>query len=104
MLKLSVNDLLWLILGITAGIGYIFATFYIIIARKDSSRWLGLMFLLGPFGSIAIYLIARKEYKDLAKISIYLLTGFILWIPIALLLGINPLYQIFGYVHGWLGI
>lgn len=97
-------NILWFISGLVAGVGYIFATFYILIRRKDSARWLSLMFLLGPFGSALIYLIARKEYKDLALVSLYLLAGFLVWVPISLLVGLNPLYQIEGYVHGWLGI
>ncbi|AWR98055.1 hypothetical protein DFR86_11260 [Acidianus sulfidivorans JP7] len=101
--KINKQEIAWLISGVLAGIGYIFATFYFMIIRKDESRWLGLMFLLGPIGSILVYFIARKEYKDLSLISIYLLVGFLIWVPIALLFGINPLYQFFGYIHGWLG-
>jgi len=97
-------NILWFISGLVAGIGYVFATFYILIRRKDPARWLSLMFLLGPFGSILVYLITRKEYKDLALVSLYLLAGFLVWVPISLYMGINPLYQIEGYVHGWLGI
>jgi hypothetical protein len=61
------------------------------------------MFLLGPFGSLILYIMFRNK-DNIANISLYLLYGFILWVPIALILGINPFYQIFGYVHGWLGI
>ncbi|ARM76903.1 hypothetical protein [Acidianus manzaensis] len=100
---ISKLGLLWIISGILGGLGYIFATFYLMIKRKDSSRWLSLMFLLGPFGSIIIYFITRKEYEDLSLISLYLLIGFIIWIPIALILGLNPLYQMLGFAHGWLG-
>lgn len=97
------KNLLWFLGGLAAGIGYIIGIFYLLITRKDSTRWLGLMFFLGPFGSIILYLLFRKIHKDIATISLYLLYGFIAWVPIALALGLNPLYQIFGYVHGWLG-
>ncbi|BDB98670.1 hypothetical protein [Saccharolobus caldissimus] len=96
------KNVLWFLGGLLAGVGYIFGVFYLILSRKDSSKWLGLMFLLGPFGSLILYIMFRN--KDIATISLYLLYGFILWVPIALILGINPFYQIFGYVHGWLGI
>jgi hypothetical protein len=61
------------------------------------------MFFLGPFGSIILYFLCKNECKDIARLSMYLFYGFLVWIPIALLLGTNPFYQIFGYVHGWLG-
>ena len=98
----NLSKVLWFISGVIAGIGYIFATFYLLIKRKDPSRWLSLMFLLGPFGSVIVYIIARKEHKDLALISLYLLAGFIIWVPISLYLKIDPLYQIENYVNGWL--
>lgn len=100
---LSKNSLLWFLGGLLAGVGYIFGVFYLMITKKDPSRWLGLMLFLGPFGSIMLYFLCRNEHKDIATLSMYLFYGFLVWIPIALLLGINPLYQIFGYIHGWLG-
>ena len=98
----NLSKVLWFVSGVIAGIGYIFATFYFLIKRKDPSRWLSLMFLLGPFGSVLVYIIARKEHRDLALISLYLLAGFLVWVPISLYLKIDPLYQIKAYVNGWL--
>lgn len=92
----------WIILGGLLGIGYIIAIFYIMIKEKKNDRWLGLLFFAGPIGSIISYLLTKKENRNISKISLSLLIGFIIWIIIAIPLGINPFYQIFGYIHGWL--
>jgi len=78
--------------------------FYLIIARKGPERWLGLLYFAGPLGSLIIYYLTRKSDRDLKDMALYLLYGFLAWIAIALALGMNPFYQVFGYVHGWLGI
>ncbi len=103
-MKLNKNALSikWIILGALAGIGYIIAIFYVLLSEKGNERWLSLLFFAGPLGAIIAYLLVRKNNFKLAKISLGLLIGFIVWIAIAIPLGINPMYQLFGYVHGWL--
>ncbi|BFH74602.1 hypothetical protein SJAV_25460 [Sulfurisphaera javensis] len=92
----------WIASGALAGIGYIIAIFYILIKEKGNERWLGIMFFIGPIGALLVYLLTRKSNVRLVRISLGLLIGFAIWVIIALPLGINPLYQLFGYVHGWL--
>lgn len=50
-----------------------------------------------------MYYMTRKENKELARMSILLLFGFAIWVIIAVSLNINPFYQYFGYIHGWIG-
>jgi len=98
------NRFLWLLGGALAGVGYIIGAFYLLIARKGSERWLGLLYFAGPIGSLIMYLLLRNDKQNsyLKDMALYLLYGFIMWIVIAIPLGLNPFYQIFGYVHGWL--
>jgi tryptophan-rich sensory protein len=97
------KDLGWLISGIAGGVGYIIGTFYMIFFRRDEYRWLGLLYLIGPVGSVLMYYMTRKENKELARMSLLLLLGFTIWVIIALPLNIDPFYQYFGYIHGWIG-
>ncbi|MQL56092.1 hypothetical protein [Acidianus ambivalens] len=97
------KDLGWLIGGIAGGVGYIIGTFYMIFFRRDEYRWLGLLYLIGPVGSVLMYYMTRKENKELARMSLLLLLGFAIWVIIALPLNIDPFYQYFGYIHGWIG-
>lgn len=92
----------WIVLGAIGGIGYIVAIFYIMLKEKKNDRWLGLLFFIGPFGAIISYMLTKKDNPRIHKISVSLLLGFIIWVVIAIPLGLNPLYQLFGYVHGWL--
>lgn len=98
------RDLGWLISGVVAGIGYIIGAFYLMIFRKDDYRWLGLLYLVGPVGSVLMYYMTRKENKELARMSLYLLLGFAIWVVIAIPLNLNPFLLYFGFIHGWLGI
>jgi tryptophan-rich sensory protein len=97
------KDLGWLMSGIAGGVGYIIGTFYMIFFRRDEYRWLGLLYLIGPVGSVLMYYMTRKENKELARMSLLLLLGFAIWVIIALPLNIDPFYQYFGYIHGWIG-
>ncbi|MGC9106265.1 MAG: hypothetical protein ACP5HQ_07600 [Thermoprotei archaeon] len=94
----------WFLGGLLAGVGYIAGIFYVMIARKGPERWLGLLYFAGPLGSLLIYFLTRKSDRDLKDMALYLLYGFIAWVVIALALGVNPFYQVFAYVHGWLGV
>ncbi|BBG23323.1 hypothetical protein IC006_0607 [Sulfuracidifex tepidarius] len=95
---------LWIVGGALAGLGYVVAIFYFLLSKREPYRWLGLTFFLGPVGSVVNYLMTRKDERDIAVTSLFLLYGFLIWIVVALMIEVNPFYQVWGYVHGWIGI
>ena len=97
-------DAVYFLTGLTVGVGFLVLPIYFILRRRDSGRFLSLMFFIVPVGGLIAYALGRKEEREISRAGLWVTAGFAVWTAVAAALGLNPLIPLHLMVHGWLGV
>ena len=102
-MEFNAKDAIYFVTGLASGVGFFVLPIYFLLKRKDSGKYLSLMFYIIPIGGLLAYLIGKKDEKEISRAGLWTTVGFAVWVAISLALGINPILPIFLLIHGWMG-
>lgn len=103
MMEFRRVDAVYFLSGLAVGVGFLVLPIYFILKRKDSGRFLSLLFYIVPVGGLLAYAIGRKDEREISMAGLWTTVGFAVSMLVLTLLGINPFITTFLLIHGWMG-